>query len=157
MMRPANSRGARASAMWRRLACLGVVAALVAGSGLLSGCVSFGAKERVSRVVEVSTEAEFSQAVLQARGPVIAIFHSPACGTCHKVLKALPDLADDYAGKVKFVTVDVAVCPTLGGTYGARWVPLWIFFKDGQERQRMSGWRPMFWIKGDIDDFLAGQ
>ncbi|OGV70047.1 MAG: hypothetical protein A3K19_24890 [Lentisphaerae bacterium RIFOXYB12_FULL_65_16] len=154
MVSPVNSRGVRTHTMWQTLTRLNVVAALVVGGALLSGCVSFGAKERVSRAVEVSTEAEFSKAVLQARGPVIAIFHSPGCGTCHKVLKALPDLADDYAGRVTFVTVDVAVCPTLGSTYGTRWVPLWVFFNNGEERQRMSGWRPTFWIKDDINDFL---
>jgi thioredoxin 1 len=133
------------------------VAVLVAGSGLLCGCASFGAKDRVSRAVEVNSEAEFARVVLQARSPVIAIFHAPSCGTCHKVLKGLPDLADDYAGKVTFVTVDVAVCPKLGGDYGVRWVPVWVFLKDGQEQQRMSGWRPRFWTDGKIDDFLAGR
>ena len=65
-------------------------------------------------------EAEFQGEVLQATVPVVVDFFAVWCGPCRLIAPALEDLSQTYAGKVKFVKVDIEgmELPALQGMAG---------------------------------------
>ena len=84
-----------------------------------------------------TTEAKFTFDVLKAKGPVLVDFHATWCGQCRQLAPVLDELAADWEGKVKIVTVDVERNEHLVDRYGIRKIPTLVLFDDGEETARL--------------------
>lgn len=89
-------------------------------------------------VVEVNSD-NFAQEVLNAETLVVVDFWAVWCVPCQSVKPILAELAQYYAGKVKFTSLDVDESPPLPKEYEIRGIPSLIFFKDGEEIDRLEG------------------
>jgi thioredoxin 1 len=88
------------------------------------------------------SEATFQEEVLDATQPVLVDFTAVWCGPCKMLDPIVRQLADDWAGKVKVVALDVDDSPNVTMDYGVMGVPTLMLFKGGQPVERLSGYQP---------------
>lgn len=88
------------------------------------------------------TAAAFQSEVLQSDQPVLVDFTAVWCGPCKMLDPIVKQLAQDWAGKVKVVKVDVDDNQDLAMAYSIMGVPTLMLFIKGQPVQRLSGYQP---------------
>ena len=87
-------------------------------------------------------ETDFEAEVLKSSLPVLVDFTAIWCGPCKMLEPVVKQLSQDWAGKVKFVKMDVDDNSTLAVKYGVMGVPTLILFVKGDPVQRLSGYQP---------------
>jgi thioredoxin len=87
-------------------------------------------------------ETDFEAEVLKSSLPVLVDFTAVWCGPCKMLEPVVKQLSQDWAGKVKFVKMDVDDNSTLAVKYGVMGVPTLILFVKGDPVQRLSGYQP---------------
>lgn len=95
-----------------------------------------------SNNVEFLSDAEFNEKVLNSDQPVLVDFYADWCGPCKMIGPYLDELADEYAGKVKIVKLNVDQNGIAPATYGVRGIPTMILFKNGQQHETIVGADP---------------
>ena len=85
------------------------------------------------------TQANFQAEVLESNIPVLVDFWAPWCGPCRRIAPLVEQLAAEYAGKAKFVKIDVDQAQELAGSYGIMNIPTLILFKDGKQFDTFMG------------------
>jgi len=97
------------------------------------------------------TETTFEQEVLQSDTPVIVDFWAEWCGPCHAVSPVLDKIAEERAGQLKLVKVNIDEEQGLAARYGVMSIPTMILFKDGEPSASAIGAMP----KGTIERQLG--
>jgi thioredoxin 1 len=97
------------------------------------------------------TEQTFEQEVLQNDTPVIVDFWAEWCGPCHAVAPVLDRIADERAGDLKLVKVNVDEEPALAQRYGIVSIPTIILFQNGEPAAAAIGAQP----KGALEKALG--
>ncbi len=95
----------------------------------------------MSNVHHVTADT-FQDEVLEADLPVLVDFTAVWCGPCKMLAPVVEELAGEWEGRVKVVKLDVDHNQALAMNYQVMGVPTLILFKDGQVRERMTGYRP---------------
>ncbi|MBI3311965.1 MAG: thioredoxin [Candidatus Omnitrophica bacterium] len=88
------------------------------------------------------TKSNFPADVLKAKTPVLVDFWAEWCAPCRALAPALEELAEKYRGKFAVAKVNVDQDQELAAEYGILNIPTLIFFKDGQEVDRVVGVSP---------------
>jgi len=88
-------------------------------------------------MLEVNKE-NFEQEVLQADGLVVVDFWSPKCEPCKELMPAVHGLADKYADKAKFCSLDTAGNKRLSIAQKVMGIPTIGFYKGGEKVFEMS-------------------
>jgi thioredoxin 1 len=91
--------------------------------------------ENLSHVTDYSFEEE----VLNASGPVLVDFWAEWCGPCKMIAPILDEVAQEYAGKVKVVKLDVEANPQTAPKYNVKGIPTLILFKNGNAEAKKVG------------------
>ena len=94
--------------------------------------------------------ADFDAEVLAPGPPVLVDFWAPWCGPCLAVAPLLEELAEELAGRVRVVKVNIDDNQGLAGRYQISSIPSFILFKEGHVADRMLGALP----KAAFRDFL---
>ncbi len=84
----------------------------------------------------------FQSEVLESEVPVLVDFTAVWCGPCKMLEPIVAELAAEWEGRVKVVKLDVDHNQALAMNYQVMGVPTLILFKDGEIRERMTGYRP---------------
>lgn len=84
-------------------------------------------------------EKEFKQEVLDSRLPVFVDFWAPWCGPCRTIEPVLEELSEEYAGRMKFVKINIDENPNISGEYKIMSIPTLKIFKDGEVVDRTAG------------------
>lgn len=92
----------------------------------------------MSKVKAVTTE-EFGLEVLNAAEPVVVDLYADWCGPCRALAPLLDRIAQGYAGRVKFVKVNVDDEPQVAGYFEVTSIPTLLVFDRGQLVHRSSG------------------
>ena len=92
--------------------------------------------------VKYVTEADFQTEVLNAQDPVLVDFTAVWCQPCKMLDPVVEQLADEWAGKVKVVKLDVDDNQQLAIDYTVMSVPTLILFKYGKPVERVTGFQP---------------
>jgi thioredoxin 1 len=95
----------------------------------------------MGRIVEV-TDENFKAEVLEADQPVFVDFWAVWCGPCRMIAPVFEQLREEYAGRVKFVKVNVDEVTESVATYGIMSIPTLMLFKDGQPTETLVGVQP---------------
>jgi thioredoxin 1 len=97
------------------------------------------------------TESTFEQEVLNSDTPVLVDFWAEWCGPCHAVSPVLDRIADERAGELKLVKVNIDEEPDIASRYGIASIPTMVLFKDGEPAAAAIGAQP----KGAIEKALG--
>ncbi len=98
---------------------------------------------------------EFETQVLQAEQPVVVDFWAEWCGPCHAIAPSVAKLANEYAGRALVAKIDADECPDILSRYGIMGIPTLIYFKGGQEVDRIVGVTQYGTLKNKMERLLA--
>jgi len=88
-------------------------------------------KEPLPWVVDATRDTFAAE--LRASVPVLVDFWAPWCGPCRMVSPAVAAVAEDLAGKLKVVKLDIDTAPAIADEHGVQGIPLLVLFRDGGE------------------------
>ncbi len=99
------------------------------------------------------TDANFQQEVIEGskETPVLVDFWAEWCGPCHAVSPVLDKIAEERAGQLKLVKLNIDENQQTAIRYGVRSIPTLIMFKGGEPVDMKVGAGPKSelqkWIK----------
>ncbi|MHB8597071.1 MAG: thioredoxin family protein [Ktedonobacteraceae bacterium] len=99
-------------------------------------------------------DEDFASKVLQSDTPVIVDFTAEWCPPCRALAPMYHKLSSEYAGRLKFATIDVDEHPLTPGRLGIQGFPTLVIFKAGKVIGRLVGPHPSR-LKHAIDRVLA--
>ena len=95
-------------------------------------------------------ENNFKTEVLGAKTPVLVDFWATWCAPCRAIAPTLDELAEKYKGKFTVAKVTVDGVPDLAAQFGVQNIPTLIFFKAGEEVDRVVGSQPKSQLEARI-------
>ena len=85
------------------------------------------------------TEQNFDQEVTKSSTPVLVDLWAAWCGPCRILAPVVEELAGKYQGKLKVGKLNVDDHPQVAGRFRIMNIPTLLFFKGGQEVDRIVG------------------
>ena len=104
----------------------------------------------MSQATVTITPMNFKTEVLSAKTLVLVDFWAAWCAPCRAVAPVLDELAEKYKGKFTVAKVNVDEVPDLAAQFGVLNIPTLIFFKAGEEVDRMVGSQPKSQLEAKI-------
>jgi thioredoxin 1 len=101
------------------------------------------------------TDATFEAEVLKADLPVLVDFSAEWCGPCRSLAPIVEALAADYAGRVKFVQLNIDNSRQTPSSYGIMAVPTIILFKGGEVVDKVTGFKPRPVLEKHLESLVA--
>jgi thioredoxin 1 len=78
------------------------------------------------------SDADFENEVLKSSEPVMVDFWAEWCGPCKALSPIVDEVANEVAGKMKVVKINIDENPNAPTKYGVRGIPTLMVFKDGE-------------------------
>ncbi len=116
-------------------AVIGGLFAWSSGASRLAGEMAGGEHA----AMQIGTAEDFESQVLSGDKPALVDFYSNSCGPCRRLAPTIEKLAKQYEGRAVVAKVNVDKLPQLAARYGIQGIPTVLFFKHGQEAQRLVG------------------
>src|SRR5579863_6108681 len=106
------------------------------------------------KVVHVS-DSTFDAEVIKSSTPVLIDFWAPWCAPCRAIAPAIDDVANEYAGRLKVVKINVDDNPDTAARYGVRGIPNLLIIKGGQVKEQIVGAVPKSHLVKAVDSALT--
>ncbi len=95
-------------------------------------------KDREHSYIDVTSQ-DFAEQVLNAPQMVVVDFSSDRSSSCQIFHPEFAAISDEYQGRVTFAKLDVDTNEALTSQWNVDGIPTVIFFKNGQEINRIKG------------------
>ncbi len=99
------------------------------------------------------TDADFTSEVLESDTPVLVDFWAEWCGPCKMVGPIVDEIADEKAGSLKVMKLNVDDNPNTARQYGVMSIPTLLVFTGGEPAKRIVGAKPKAALLSDLSDF----
>jgi thioredoxin 1 len=96
----------------------------------------------------------FQREVLESSIPVLVDLWAPWCMPCRMISPIVEELGNDNQGKLKVCKLNTDENQNIAARYGIQGIPTLLFFKDGQEVDRIVGVTPKPIIQQKLDAIL---
>ena len=84
------------------------------------------------------TDSNFLQLKFESNIPVLVLFWAEWCATCNIALPALNELAGDYAGRARIVSINVDLNPEMAERHRVKSLPRFVLFKGGKPAEQRT-------------------
>ncbi len=103
--------------------------------------------------IQAATDGNFENEVLSASNsqPVLVDFWAEWCRPCHMLAPTVAEVANEYAGKIKVMKLNVDEAMNAAGRYNIRGIPTILVFKNGQVVEQIVGAVPKDQITKAVD------
>ncbi len=105
-------------------------------------------------VINISSTNDFNDKILKSDKPVLVDFWAPWCGPCKMVAPELEAVASEYEDKAIVAKINVDEQQQLASQYDVMSIPTLLILKDGQEIERLVGYRPRKDLMDAIDKII---
>ncbi len=119
-------------------------------TGSSSPAVSVG----IETIIELKSTEEFFR-LIGEQTVTLVDFNADWCGPCKRLKPTLEELAKEYNGKIKIVSVNVDHFPDLAGQFQVNSIPAVFFFKARKAEGVLIGLYPKDKYVGAIEQLLV--
>lgn len=100
-------------------------------------------------------DSDFEEIVLQSELPVIVDFWAVWCAPCKMIAPILKKIANEKAGKIIIVQIDVDVNQEWAMKYKVQGIPTTLFFYKGKLVHRQVGAYPEKTLNTIVEQFIS--
>jgi thioredoxin 1 len=100
-------------------------------------------------------DANFETEALEGDVPVLVDFWAPWCGPCKAMSPIVEAIAEEYAGRVKVLKVNVEDAPKAAARFGVSSIPNIMILQGGAVKVRLAGVRPKQAMVDAFTPYLA--
>jgi thioredoxin 1 len=100
------------------------------------------------------TDATFDEHVKSSEVPVLVDFWAEWCGPCKMISPVLEEIAEEQAGKVQIVKLNIDDNLDVTRRFDVMSIPTLILFKDGEPQLRVIGAKPKGQLLEEIAAYL---
>ncbi|MCW2871154.1 thioredoxin [Actinacidiphila oryziradicis] len=100
------------------------------------------------------TDETFAEEVLRSDVPVLVDFTASWCPPCRMIAPVLEAVAEEQAGRLKVVQLDVDADPATAAAYGVLSMPTLMVFRAGEPVKSMVGARPKRRLLQELSDVV---
>lgn len=100
------------------------------------------------------TDATFDETIGGADEAVVVDFWAEWCGPCKMIAPVLDEIAEEQAGKIKVVKLNVDENQETARRFDVMSIPTLIVFKDGQPAKKVVGAKGKAALLEDFAEFL---
>ncbi len=105
-------------------------------------------------VTEV-TDSNFQAEVLESQTPVLVDFWAPWCGPCRMVAPVVEEIAQERAGELKVVKLNIDENQQTAINYDVMSIPTLIVFNHGQVAKKVIGAYPKRKLEAELEPALT--
>ncbi|HEY4612679.1 MAG TPA: thioredoxin [Bacteroidota bacterium] len=106
--------------------------------------------------IAVVSDQSFQKDVLDSTVPVLVDFWAPWCAPCRLITPLLDELAEEYDGKYRFMSMNTDENAHVPTEYAIRSIPTLGIFRNGRMVDIVIGARSKEFIKSKLDENLQG-
>ncbi len=102
-------------------------------------------------------DGDWEADVMRSEIPVFLDFSATWCGPCHAMTPIVEELAAEYAGRVKFLEVDVDKNPEVASSFEVFSVPTFAIVVRGKTEQRFVGMATKGYMTKLLESSIRGK
>lgn len=107
--------------------------------------------------IEVNKD-NYQEVVVDAGIPTVVDFWGPRCERCLQLMPGMERITEETGGKLRLIKIDASQNRRLCMNLRLLSLPAFIFYRDGQEVQRLSGEQLTEEdLQKAVDELLAGK
>ncbi|MFB9236964.1 thioredoxin [Plantactinospora siamensis] len=110
---------------------------------------------RTDTAIPVVTDDSFGAEVLNSELPVLVDFWADWCPPCKAISASLTELAGEFSGRVRVVTLNSDENPAATRAYGVMSLPTLLVFREGEVVGSLVGARPKSHLRNFLDRYAG--
>lgn len=105
--------------------------------------------------INIFSDENFENEVLNSETPVLVDFWAPWCGPCRIIAPVVEEISETYEGKLKVGKLNVDDNQKTSMKFGIRSIPTLLVFKDGEVAEQIIGAVPKTEIERVVIKVMA--